>query len=292
MVWPQGGEHPLLLPPRSSIGGVPPELYHNRGDGSFEEVAQAAGVASRAGKGLGVVVSDLDDDGKPDIFGANDSTINYLWHNLGNGKFEDASLRSGAGFNDDGSVQACMGIDAGDYDQDGRFDLFTTNLDLEYNTLYHNNGRLIFSDVSYRAGVAVPHLTLVGFGTGFLDYDLDGWLDIFVANGHIIDNIAQTNDSLSYAQPKSLFHNLGNGKFEQLAESMPDLMLASVNRGVAFGDIDGDGDIDLLVGSNNREAQLYRYDSTRHGAFLVVQLSGRQSNREALARSSTCARER
>ena len=262
--------------------GVQPRYYRNDGDGTFTDRTAASGLSKTEGKGLGVVASDFDLDGDLDMFQANDSTVNYIWSNNGDGTFEDYSLLSGAGFNEDGKVQACMGVDAGDYDGDGLFDVFTTNLDLEYNTLYRNNGDMSFMDVSYRSGTTEVHLLNVGFGTEFVDFDLDGRLDIFVGNGHIIDNIETMNDSLVYAQPKSLYRNQDGGRFVEVGRSMPDLGRPRVTRGVAVGDIDGDGDLDLLVGNNNLAAELLVNDGAGAGNFLVVATEGRGSNRQGV----------
>jgi len=262
--------------------GVQPHLYKNRGDGTFADQTEPAGLLETVGKGLGVVASDFDGDGDLDLFGANDSTINYLWRNVGQGRFEDWSLLAGAGYNEDGKEQACMGADAGDFDRDGRMDLFTTNLDLEYNTLYKNADKLSFIDVSFQSGITESHLLYVGFGTEFLDVDLDGWLDVVVVNGHVIDNVADMNDSLTHAQPKSLYRNLDGRRFVEVSDGIAAFNRDRVSRGLAVGDIDGDGDLDLLVGSNNEAAELLRNDGTGAGHFLVVRTEGRASNRQGI----------
>ncbi len=262
--------------------GVPPKLYMNNGDGTFRDVTEDGGVSSTVGKGLGVVATDLDDDGDVDLFGANDSTINYVWRNRGDGTFEDWSLGAGAGYNEDGKSQACMGVDAGDFDGDGRFDIFTTNLDFEYNSLYKNIGDMSFTDVSYRSGIVESHLLYVGFGTEFTDFDLDGYLDILVVNGHVIDNVGEMNDTLEYAQPKSLFRNLGGKRFVEVSDGVPALNAFSVSRGLSVGDIDRDGDIDYLVGSNGTRAELFRNDTPGMGHFVSIRTEGRESNRQGI----------
>ncbi len=260
--------------------GVAPALYHNLGGGRFRDVAQEAGVALTSGKGLGVVLADLDGDGLIDIYGANDSTIHYLFHNLGKMTFKDLSLLSGAGFDANGRALAGMGVDAGDTDGDGAPELFVTNLDLETNTLYHNNGAGRFRDVTGEAGLALPGLLNVGFGTVFADVDQDGDLDIVIVNGHIIDNVEKFKDSVTYAEPPQLFVNDGRGKFEDVsAGAGPFFSRRIVARGLAAADLDGDGDLDLVLTTNGGPAYVLE-NRTQGGHALLVKLRGTRSNRD------------
>ncbi len=266
--------------------GVRDSLYLNRGDGTFEEtgrerLAKADSEWMLEGKGLGVVMGDYDGDGWVDLYVANDSTPNFLWHNLGDGRFEDAAPYAGVGFNADGKTEAGMGAAIGDADNDGRPDLFVTNLDLETNTFYRNEGQGYFSERTFESGLGAPSWLLVGFGTGFLDFDHDGWLDLVIANGHIIDNIDRLDDKGSYAQPNLVFHNQGGGSFRDVtAELGEEMSRPRVSRGMATADYDGDGDLDLLLTHNNDRALLLRNDGGDRGHWLQVRLIGVASNRD------------
>ncbi len=237
-----------------AYGGVPDRLFAGRCDGTFDDVSAAAGIAVEdpdESKGLGVLWTDFDDDGWIDLYVSNDSTRNFLWRNAGPGAdgtvtFEDAGVASGVAFNEEGVTEAGMGVDAGDVDGDGRLDLFVANLDLETNTLYRQFGDGLFEDATRPAGLAAPSHERVGFGVALFDADLDGDLDLYVANGHIIDNIAEIRATASYAQPDQLFENRG-GRFEPAERAGPWFAEARVSRSVAAGDLDGDGDQDLLV---------------------------------------------
>ncbi|HEX9638861.1 MAG TPA: CRTAC1 family protein [Acidobacteriota bacterium] len=260
--------------------GVPPVLYRNNGDGSFSDATRAAGLYITEGKGLGVVWTDVDGDGDPDLYGANDSTINYLFVNNGDGTFADESLFSGAGYSEDGKAMAGMGVDSADIDGDQKPELFVTNLDLETNTLYHNDGAHSFTDTTYRAGLGEPSLLFVGFGTAFDDYDGDGWQDIIVVNGHIIDNIHLFKDNITYAQRGMVFRNLGGAKFVEVTGACGAINDVRVSRGLALGDLDDDGDRELLISRNNDRAALLRNDGGNRGGWLRVVLRGRRSNRD------------
>ena len=193
-------------------------LYENTGRGTFEDVTRDAGVyVADEGKSLGVVWGDYDNDGDQDIYVANDSMRNFLFQNDGSGTFRDVTLLAGVGYSEDGQTQAGMGTDLADVDGDGWLDIFVTNLDFEYNALYQGSSSGIFIDASYNAGLAEPSLNYVGFGTFFFDYDNDGWLDLFVANGHIIDNIHRFNSVSTYEETNFLFRNTGTGAFEDVS---------------------------------------------------------------------------
>jgi hypothetical protein len=234
---------PLGLP------GAPDHLFRNNRDGTFADVTAAAGVAERAPRfGFGVAWFDLDDDGRLDIFVANDSGPNYVFRNLGDGRFADVSYASGAALNADGRTQAHMGVAVGDYDNDGRDDLHVTNFADDYNVLYRNHDGRTFSDVSYQAGVARPSIPFLGWGTDFLDYDNDGWLDLVVVNGHVYPAADRQPWNTSYAQRALLFRNLGGRRFVEVgAAAGPALTTPRVARGSAIGDLDDDGDVDLVV---------------------------------------------
>ncbi len=229
--------------------GVPDRLYAGRCDGTFEDVSAAAGIAVEnpdESKGLGVLWTDFDDDGWIDLYVSNDSTRNFLWRNRGDGTFKDAGVATGVAFNEEGVTEAGMGVDAADVDGDGLLDLVVANLDLETNTLYRQLGGGYFEDATRPTGLAAPSHERVGFGVELFDADLDGDPDLYVANGHIIDNIAEMRSTAAFEQPDQLFENR-RGRFESVARAGPWFAEARVSRSVAAGDLDGDGDQDLLV---------------------------------------------
>jgi hypothetical protein len=234
---------PLGLP------GAPDHLFHNNRDGTFSDVTEAAGVAEREPRfGFGVAWFDMDDDGRLDLFVANDSGPNHVYRNLGDGRFADVGYASGAALDANGRTQAHMGVAVGDYDNDGRDDLHVTNFADDYNVLYRNHDGRSFSDVSYPAGVAQPSIPFLGWGTDFLDYDNDGWLDLVVVNGHVYPAADRLPWNTSYAQRALLFRNLAGKRFVEVgAAAGPALTTPRVARGSATGDLDDDGDVDLVV---------------------------------------------
>ena len=240
--------------------GLPDRFWRNAGDGRFRDDTEAAGLATRPGhhgKGLGVLVVDVDDDSDLDLYIANDSVENRLWINTGDGRFEDGTLLSGTGVNGRGLTEAGMGVACGDVDADSDLDLFVTNFDDESNSLYRNDGGGVFTDVTDRAGLDAPSRLPVGFGTVMSDLDADGDLDIAVTNGHIIDNIQLYHDGKTHAQTALLFANRGDGRFDDesaRAGALTDRPL--VGRGLYDGDVDGDGDLDLLVTTCGGAARL------------------------------------
>lgn len=260
------------------LRGAGDALFHNNGDGTFSDVSQRAGVADPQGFfGMGVACSDFDGDGWPDLYVANDSTPNFLYHNNGDGTFAEIGFASGAALSQDGAEQGSMGVALGDYDHDGRFDVFVTNFADDYNTLYHNEGRNSFVDVSYRARLAQAGLPYVGWGTKFFDFDNDGWGDLFVANGHVYPQVAP------YQQPKLLYRNNRDGTFTELAaQGGPALTASSSARGVAFGDLDNDGDVDLVINALDGAPQLLRNDGGNAQNFVSLRLIGAKSNRDAI----------
>ena len=259
--------------------GAPDVLYRNEGDGAFTDVTQASGVAAaNRYYGLGVVPTDYDSDGDSDLFVANDETPNVLFQNQGDGTFQDIALIAGVAYNGDGDVEAGMGADFGDYDQDGDPDLYVTHFFTETNTLYRNEGGARFSDVTTTAGLAAPTVELLGWGTRFFDYDNDGRLDLFVANGHVYPQVDQAETGTTYRQPNQLFRNAGGGRFAPVSAGL-ELTQAKVSRGTSFGDYDDDGDIDLFVVELNDAPTLLRNDGGNAGNYLVVQIVGREDNR-------------
>lgn len=256
-------------------------LYRNEGDGTFVDISEAAGVANSAeGKGLGIAVADYDNDGWPDIYIANDTTRNFLYRNAGDGSFVDVALAAGVGYNGGGLPEGGMGVDFGDYNGDGSLDLFVTNSSAETNTLYRNNRDGSFTDVSDAAGLAADSLSMLSFGTRFLDYDNDMDLDIFVVSGGLQPNVALLSDgAATYAQRDQLFVNDGAGGYTEL----PDASVgAFVGRGAAFADYDDDGDTDVYVANSNGRGRLLRNDAADGNAWLRVELVGVQGNRDGI----------
>lgn len=263
-------------------GGVPDVLYHNNGDGTFADVSVAAGIDDPSGKGLGVVALDYDGDGDQDLFVANDGTPNFLYQNLGDGTFENAALKKGVAYNGVGESEAGMGVDFGDYDNDSDFDLFVANFSYETNTLYRNEGGF-FKDVTAAAGLADPSHRFLGFGTNFLDYDNDSDLDLYVANGHVQDKIALFQSGVEYMQEHQLFRNDGGGSYAEASSISGEWFLhKQISRGAAFGDYDGDGDVDVLVTNCGGEAKLVRNDGGNRENWLMVRTMGTHSNRDGI----------
>ena len=263
--------------------GAPDVLYRNDGGGAFRDVSQVSGVrVATPYKGFQPVFADLDDDGWPDIYVADDTTPNLFFRNLGDGTFRDVSLRSGTSHNVNGDVQAGMGVDLGDYDGDGDLDLYVTHFSDDYNTLYRNDGGGYFSDVTFRAGLGEASMPWVGWGTAFADLDNDADLDLFVANGHVYPVVDDHDLGTSYAQPNLVFANQGRAVFEDASPlAGPGLRVRKVSRGTAFGDYDDDGDVDILVLNADDTPTLLRNDGAG-GHWLGVRLRGRRSNRDGV----------
>jgi hypothetical protein len=266
------------------LKGEHDHLFHNNGDGTFTDVSEKAGVSDTNGYyGLASVFVDLNNDGKPDLVVADDSTPNYLYRNKGDGTFEDVSFESGFAVNGDGRETATMGIAVGDYLNNGRLDLFDTTFSDDYKVLYRNEGDLNFTDVSYDAGIARQTVPFLSWGDGFLDFDNDGLLDIFIANGHVYPQVDKEDWGTSYAERALLFHNCGNGKFS-LVPAVAGTGLAAVSpaRGAAFGDLFNDGKVDVVLNDIDTTPTLLRnVDAERHHWIEFRLVGGAKSPRDA-----------
>ncbi len=260
-------------------------LFHNLGRDRFENVTSAAGIDRAYGAGLGVVASDFNGDGWLDLYVANDGDSNQLWMNGKNGTFTDEALLSGAAVNRTGTPEASMGVDAGDFDNDGDFDLFLTHLMQETNTLYVNQGLTLFEDRTIEAGLASPSVRYTAFGTGWIDYDNDGWLDLITLNGavRILQKLALTGDPFPLGQPNQLFRNLGHGGFQEISHRAGSVFQRlETSRGAVFGDIDNDGDTDLLVINANGRIRLLQNQQGNRNHWLRILLSPQSLRRDAL----------
>ena len=258
---------------------VPDRLYRND-RGTFVDVTARAGVDRAFGNGLGVISADFDQDGWPDIYVANDAMANQLWRNRGDGTFEDTALPAGAAFNADGLAEASMGATAADFDGDGDEDLFLTHLSRETNTLYVNNGRGQFRDETARFGLAGPSVPFTGFGTRFADFDQDGKLDLFVANGDVTAMESQRGRPYPFAQPNQLYLQGERGFRDASVEAGPSLAVEEVSRGAAFGDLDQDGDVDILVSNSKGPARLLLNQSNAP-RVVRLRLEGATDSRDA-----------
>lgn len=266
-----------------SYEGASPVLHRNDGGGRFKDVTREAGLHNPRGKGLGVAVLDFDEDGHLDLAVANDTQPNNLYRNKGNGSFEDVGVLAGIAFSESGVARGAMGIDAGDYDGIGRQSLLIGNFSNEMISLYHNEGRGFFIDAAPVSEVGRASLLTLAFGAFFLDFDLDGQLDIFVANGHVENDIQAVQQRVTYAQPPHLFRNLGQSRFRDVAKEVgPDLGRPVVARGAAYGDIDSDGDLDLLMTTSGGKAYLYRNDLAAPASWVGFRLRGTESNRDGI----------
>ena len=268
--------------------GQSARLFHNLGNGRFEDVTKRAGLFDPSGKSLGIALIDYDNDGWLDLFVTNDTQSNKLYHNNHDGTFKDEGFTVGVAFSDAGRARAGMGTDAGDYDNSGRQSLLIGNFTTESMTLYHNDGSGLFTDATMASGIGPPSARSLTFGCFFFDYDLDGLPDIFAANGHVSDDIAVVQPTLHYAEPPLLFHNMGNGKFEDVSTKVgPAFREPMVARGAAYVDFDNDGDLDLVVTTNNGPAHLFRNDNGNRNDVLRMKLIGTRSNRDAIGAKVT-----
>lgn len=264
--------------------GAPDALYHNNGDGTFTDVTVKAKVVDRALYfGFSVIFEDLDGDQRPDIFVANDSNPNYFYRNRGDGTFEESAMAAGLAYNSDGKEMSSMGIAVGDYDNDGRTDLFVTTFANDNYVLFHNDGKGLFSDMSFQSGIGESTVSFLGWGTFFLDYDNDGFKDLFAANGHVYPEVDGKLNREVYREPLLLFHNSKNGKFQESDQAAGLRHLpAHSARGAAYCDYDNDGDLDIAVSNIDERPQLLRNDGGNGKHWLEMRLIGTASNRDAI----------
>ena len=257
---------------------VPERLFRNRGDGTFEDVSATSRIASEYNGALGVSCADFNGDGWIDIYVANDGRVNHLWINQRDGTFRNEGMLAGTALNQHGMAEASMGVDAGDFDNDGDEDLFMTHLMGQKNTLYVNDGNGWFDDRSLETGLSAPSLPYTAFGTAFFDYDNDGWLDLLVGNGKVrtIEGLAR----VPLHQTNQLFRNLGNGKFEETTEQAAIFKVSEVSRGAAFGDVDNDGDTDVLIANNNGPARLLINNVGSRNHWLGLRMTGEKGKRD------------
>jgi enediyne biosynthesis protein E4 len=275
------GVHKSYCTPES-YKGTSVRLWHNLGGGKFEDATQKAGFYDPTSKSLGVAILDYNNDGWPDILIANDTQPNKLYLNKKNGAFEERAVSAGIAFSEDGVARAGMGVDAADYDHSGHASLIITNFANQMLSLYHNEGNGLFVDEAPRSEVGRATLVTLGFGCFFFDYDNDGWPDIFVADGHIENEIERVQKRVSYAEPPHLFRNLGNGKFEEVtSKAGAGFAAPKVARGAAYADINNDGAVDILVMTNGGPAHLYRNEGGSNQS-LRVKLVGTKSNRDGI----------
>ena len=268
-----------------SYKGTAVRLWHNRGDGTFEDVTKKAGLGEPTSKTLGIAILDYDGDGWPDILFSNDTQPNKLYRNNGNGTFVEKAVVAGIAFSEDGVARAGMGVDAADYDHTGVASILITNFANQMLSLYHNEGKGLFVDEAPRSEVGRASLLTLGFGCFFFDYDLDGWPDILIANGHIDGDIQRVQPNVKYAMPPHLFRNVGKGNFEEVTKKMgAAFSSARVGRGAAYGDINNDGRLDLLLTTNGGPAYLFENDATVSATnkSLRIKLIGAKSNRDGI----------
>jgi hypothetical protein len=258
-------------------------LFHNRGDGTFEDVTAKSGIFDTSSKSLGVAMLDYDRDGWPDLLVANDTQPNKLYRNQRNGTFKDVAVEAGIAFSAEGKARAGMGVDAADFDHSGFPGVAITNFDNEMIGLYRPSANGTYNDVAVQAGVGLVSQNTLGFGCAFLDANLDGALDLVVANGHIDDTVRNIRGNVGYAQPPQIFLNNGQGKFQDVAAATGEAFIQpKVGRGLCYADFDRDGDLDILMTTNNGPAYLYRNDQLSGSRSIRFRLTGTKSNRDAI----------
>jgi hypothetical protein len=267
----------------NSFAPLPNTLYRNNGDGTFTDVSTEAGISSVLGKGMGVAFADYDSDGFPDIFVANDNSPNLLFHNLGGKRFEEVGLQAGVAYTDEGNVVAAMGADFKDLNNDGLPDIWHTAIENETFPLYMNQGNGTFLSAGQESRLANLTRPMSGWSNGIVDLDNDGWKDLVVARGNVMDNIGEVSRHFSYAEPNSVFRNLGNGKFEDVsATAGEDFTRPAPNRGLAYGDLDNDGRMDLVITSLGGPVRVLRNITETHNHWILLKLVGTKSNRMGL----------
>ncbi len=262
-------------------------LYHNNGDGTFTDVSHKAGLDKLQGKSMGAVWLDYDEDGWSDLFVTNDTMPNFLLHNNRDGTFTDKAILAGVALDDQGRAASGMGLGVGDYDNDGREDIFVVNYSGQPKSVFHNLGGGVFESASYHSGIASTNLQFLAFGMECFDYDLDGYKDLIIGNGHVLDRMDESTAGSSYAQSQQLFHNQGNGTFAEDLHSLGDLALPRVTRGLAVGDFDNDGDWDVVMVSQTGPLQLFRNDGGNQNGWITLRLEGVTCNRDALGAKVT-----
>jgi hypothetical protein len=266
-----------------SYKGTSSKLFHNLGNGKFEDVSQQAGIGDPTSKSLGVAVLDYNGDGWPDLFITNDTQPNKLYRNNRNGTFSEEAISAGVAYGEDGTARGAMGVDAADYDRSGRPHLLVGNFSNQMLGLYHNEGTSLFVDEAPRSTVGRASLLSLAFGVFFFDYDLDGYPDIFAANGHIDEEIGRVQPKIQFKQPPLMFHNTGKGKFDDVSRSLsPEFARPIVGRGAAYADIDHDGDPDLVISTNGGPAYLFRNEGGNTNSWIHLTLMGTRSNRSAI----------
>jgi len=269
-----------------SYKGIAVRLWHNRGDGTFEDATKKAGLGDPTSKTLGIAVLDYDNDDWPDLLFSNDTQPNKLYRNNGNGTFTEKAVLAGVAFSEDGVARAGMGVDAADYDRSGAPSLLITNFANQMISLYHNEGRGLFVDEAPRSEIGRDTLLTLGFGCFFFDYDLDGWPDVLVANGHIDGDIQRVQPNVKYAMPPHVFRNMGKGNFQEVTNSLGAAFATPrVGRGAAYGDINNDGRLDLLMSTNGGRVYLFENDATGEQTLqksLRIKLVGTKSNRDGI----------
>lgn len=275
------GKHKSYCTPEAYVGQTC-WLFHNRGNGTFEDVTASSGIFDSSSKSLGIAMFDYDQDGWPDLLVANDTQPNKLYENQRNGTFKDVGVEAGIAFSAEGKARAGMGVDVGDFDNSGHDGIAITNFDNEMIGLYRSDGHGNLTDVAVQTGVGLPSKTTLGFGCAFADCDLDGSLDLIAINGHIDDTVRNVRN-VGYAQPPQLFLNNGKGDFREVgAEAGGGFNRPKVGRGLAIGDFDGDGDLDVLMTTNNGPAYLFRNDQTGGNRSIRFHLVGTKSNRDGI----------
>ncbi|MDE0016000.1 MAG: CRTAC1 family protein [Candidatus Poribacteria bacterium] len=258
-------------------------LFRNNGDGTFTDVTKSAGIYNITGKGLGVVWGDYNNDGAPDVYVANDSTENFFYHNNGDGTFEEVGFMVGVALSEDGAAENGMGTAFGDWNNDGWLDLTVTNYAQQTNTLYHNDADGFFTDATATTKTAQLTYPYLGWATAFIDYDNDGYQDLFVANGHLHENLAELRQQGTYGQRNLLFRNNYNGTFTEVSETLgPGMKLEDVSRGATFADYDSDGDIDIVVTNSNTAPRLLRNDGGNQKNYLQIRLIATQGTTDAI----------